>query len=1053
MSSKFNDSRDVRYRSINGGPSRHRSRGGPSPPEDRWHTGRSGSGHDSQHPHQRSNSFSPRRGDDRPHHNSSRDYHNREGRGTSKERQKKEDKKEAISPVSSGELIPKAQDAAVEVVHGGIVRPVGSHAIVSQIDRVDAEMAAQESLLKASASELAALCEEGEHLTVMLSQLEGDPPKQPSAPEEPSFESSDVMDLSVLEVAVGQQEGDDDVDDDVDDDDDDNEEEEEYEPLLKKRGRPTKRVKDGSCVPLRAPRPQHPPALQRVLIAVGAAAAELDVHDRTLAILEDCRRTVAKEHERLLTCVAASCVGRNEMNTEQGMAHPVLTEIFETRLPRPPPGVTRVLKAEFQELLLTHVDAAVSYRTRFESFRKRAAQKAALDTRRAAAAAAATAANAGELVSGASLSLQQPTSPSMGRRGRSGDIVRSDLEEKQAIATLQAIELVKHMVDLPAQTLHSPRAARWVRQYKDYNRLVEDPVAEERYRSSVRPWTEDEKRLFMERFLVHHKDFGRILPHLPGRSMPELIQLFYRIQRSDEFSHTRRKYQMRKRREKVEENTAQRANGIMGMMGIAELAPPPIQPLVPQHTVKVAQQAQQLTTVRSRGRPRTATVSSPSRPLEPAGSFPPVALTTGPRTARQRSTHAALRTVSSGGELSGGDDDSYYVEAVRRCGKNWKALSRAIGKTESAVRLFWNRHNERLGLDIAALQCAEDGECVRSPMISLPGLDSLTALIQESDTLSGQRPEEELMAAARNVVSPFLATQYQQHLQPDGALWMKLGPEDASEACTLLENPEQLLSKPELIKRLVNAASDLGTASTPAAVVAAQTPGDKKRPGRPPAVWSDSEKEAFLVAYQSSGPDWGSIQLAIPSKSVAQLKNYHRSNRLKLGLEHRVPSAKKVSKETGKAGSGHALGSPSHAVRSPNLQGQLSPELASALQVSTQDVSIVAGGSVETSHMQQWMFQQFALAGGLTAALASDSATEIEMHRNSVVVTKQQKTSSMFSKPGSDFPFKLEPIQVEEIDSQENEERRATDEGDALHIKSIVIEIVEAVLEEISQTF
>lgn len=29
-------------------------------------------------------------------------------------------------------------------------------------------------------------------------------------------------------------------------------------------------------------------------------------------------------------------------------------------------------------------------------------------------------------------------------RGRSGDIVRSDIEERQAVATLQAIELVKH---------------------------------------------------------------------------------------------------------------------------------------------------------------------------------------------------------------------------------------------------------------------------------------------------------------------------------------------------------------------------------------------------------------------------------------------------------------------------------------------------------------------------------------------------------------------------------------------------------------------------------
>ena len=44
-----------------------------------------------------------------------------------------------------------------------------------------------------------------------------------------------------------------------------------------------------------------------------------------------------------------------------------------------------------------------------------------------------------------------PHSPVLGRsssRGRSGDIVRSDLEERQAIATLQVIDLVKKMVEV-----------------------------------------------------------------------------------------------------------------------------------------------------------------------------------------------------------------------------------------------------------------------------------------------------------------------------------------------------------------------------------------------------------------------------------------------------------------------------------------------------------------------------------------------------------------------------------------------------------------------------
>ena len=38
-------------------------------------------------------------------------------------------------------------------------------------------------------------------------------------------------------------------------------------------------------------------------------------------------------------------------------------------------------------------------------------------------------------------------------RGRSGDIVRSDLEERQAIATLQVIDLIKKMVEVRETSL------------------------------------------------------------------------------------------------------------------------------------------------------------------------------------------------------------------------------------------------------------------------------------------------------------------------------------------------------------------------------------------------------------------------------------------------------------------------------------------------------------------------------------------------------------------------------------------------------------------------
>jgi hypothetical protein len=132
--------------------------------------------------------------------------------------------------------------------------------------------------------------------------------------------------------------------------------------------------------------------------------------------------------------------------------------------------------------------------------------------------------------------------------------VRSDLEERQAIAVLNAVDALKHMVDLPTMALTSPRAARWTLHYIDRNRLVCDPVKEMQIHSWTRPWNEEEKEIFAEKFLTYHKDFVRIASFLPERTIPEVIRHYYAVQRSDDFELTRRKYQLKKRRDRAEEN-------------------------------------------------------------------------------------------------------------------------------------------------------------------------------------------------------------------------------------------------------------------------------------------------------------------------------------------------------------------------------------------------------------------------------------------------------------------------------------------------------------------
>jgi hypothetical protein len=443
-------------------------------------------------------------------------------------------------------------------------------------------------------------------------------------------------------------------------------------------------------------------------------------------------------------------------------------------LPPPSPGISKVLKSEFRSILEKHVDAAILYRAKFEAYRVRCAKRA-VELVEAEALAKQQAEREQQFLqeqqkhhhhnhhhsqnshSHTNLhghhhqqqqqqqqSLQPPISPTFsgggrtGARGRSGDIVRSDLEEKMAIMTLQAIELVRHMCDLPTQALLSDRAARWMKGYRDYNRLVEDPIQEEYSRALIRPWTDEEKRTFMERFLVHHKDFARIATFLPGRSVREIVQLYYQIQYSDEFSHTRRKYLMRKRRERAEENTAFR-NGVLGMgMGkgiAASMMPLPSPSSLPDNAAHEGgggfpapaaayEEWEQLGTARSRGGGRRGRGAS-SRPTSTAASVSE-GWTAGTIDDEEMAMAAAATadgyvettllqapsaaTQSEGGGGGGGAGsrsrvdpamDKAFKQAVMMHGKDLKAISAALGgaKTVAATRLFWSRHNSRLGLD------------------------------------------------------------------------------------------------------------------------------------------------------------------------------------------------------------------------------------------------------------------------------------------------------------------------------------------------------------------
>eukprot|EP00824_Muranothrix_gubernata_P016419 TRINITY_DN3399_c0_g1_i2.p1 TRINITY_DN3399_c0_g1~~TRINITY_DN3399_c0_g1_i2.p1 ORF type:complete len:944 (+),score=202.18 TRINITY_DN3399_c0_g1_i2:70-2901(+) len=59
------------------------------------------------------------------------------------------------------------------------------------------------------------------------------------------------------------------------------------------------------------------------------------------------------------------------------------------------------------------------------------------------------------------------------------------------------------------------------------NGLIHDPMAEERARKMRNPWTEEEKSMFQEKFLVHPKNFRRIANYLPNKTVHDVVVYYY----------------------------------------------------------------------------------------------------------------------------------------------------------------------------------------------------------------------------------------------------------------------------------------------------------------------------------------------------------------------------------------------------------------------------------------------------------------------------------------------------------------------------------------------
>ncbi|KAL2334302.1 hypothetical protein Fmac_015515 [Flemingia macrophylla] len=72
------------------------------------------------------------------------------------------------------------------------------------------------------------------------------------------------------------------------------------------------------------------------------------------------------------------------------------------------------------------------------------------------------------------------------------------------------------------------------------NGLVEDPLAVEKERSMINPWTYEERKIFLEKFAAFGKDFRKISSFLDHKTTADCVEFYYKNKRSDCFENIRK---------------------------------------------------------------------------------------------------------------------------------------------------------------------------------------------------------------------------------------------------------------------------------------------------------------------------------------------------------------------------------------------------------------------------------------------------------------------------------------------------------------------------------
>eukprot|EP01113_Clastostelium_recurvatum_P024352 TRINITY_DN2908_c0_g1_i5.p1 TRINITY_DN2908_c0_g1~~TRINITY_DN2908_c0_g1_i5.p1 ORF type:complete len:1815 (-),score=266.53 TRINITY_DN2908_c0_g1_i5:405-5849(-) len=528
----------------------------------------------------------------------------------------------------------------------------------------------------------------------------------------------------------------------------------------------------------------------------------------------------------------------------------------------------------------------------------------------------------------------------------SSDVVHSEAELMEILAQLQeqeennpdtrycsALATIPPMVldDYVADGEGAGEGAMGRRKFYDQNGYVEDCLALERARKQTSIWNEEDKALFVKKYLQYPKNFKRIASFFPDRNTEEMVAFYYankktlNLKRLLKQSQTRRggRGPRKSITEPASTSTASHSSGSGSTNTSSSSNSHMTTPSTVSRELVGLGSASPLTSNYwgsvSAERPGRNAFRPPIIPAQQLDESEDDYIGSPPSTPGMRRTSVN----SSGDDLSnsGGlgldglrwtdTEKDQFLVAIRAHGRDFKSIAEQVGtRTISQCKNYYHSNKKKLQLD----NIIEQRERRASAM---EGGEPDEVTPAESDTKGGAAQEKEKPKNKKSVPeAKRKATTSSATTIPIPSPVATSAPAITTASAAAVTIPSTPTSAPAPIPPAsvdvapvpavpIPSAAPASVASPPVSTSAdamsdsASSPAAPKAP-RVVSYWTPLEKQEFLKYLALYGKNWKVLAEHITGKTQNQIKNYFQNYKVKLNLNDLLENTKE-EREANKA--------------------------------------------------------------------------------------------------------------------------------------------------------